>query len=139
MNRLKLSLAAMGGLAAVAAGVVWTGTSQTAATAASPTPPTGTATATVTRADLVETAEEEGMLGFGGARTLQSSASGILTAAPAEGTTVTRDEALYGVGLHPVRLLYGTVPLSRTLASGVSDGKDVEQLERNLRTLGYDP
>lgn len=138
MNRFKISLAAVGGLAVVTAAVVWTGTSQPAATA-SPTPSTGTTTATVTRADLVETDQREGMLGFDGARTLQSSASGILTSAPAAGTTVTRDKPLYGVGLHPVRLFYGTVPLSRTLAPGVSDGRDVRQLESNLRTLGYDP
>jgi peptidoglycan hydrolase-like protein with peptidoglycan-binding domain len=138
MKRLGISLTAVGGLAVIAAGVLWTTASKPSATA-SPTPSTGTTTATVTRADLVETDQEQGTLGFDGARTLQSSASGILTAEPAEGTTVTRDQRLYGVGLHPVRLFYGTVPLSRTLALGVSNGKDVEQLESNLRTLGYDP
>jgi peptidoglycan hydrolase-like protein with peptidoglycan-binding domain len=138
MKRLWISLTAVGGLAVIAAGGLWTTASGPSATA-SPTPSAGTTTATVTRTDLVETDQEEGTLGFDGARTLQSPASGILTAEPAEGTTVTRDQALYGVGLHPVRLLYGTVPLSRTLALGVSDGKDVKQLERNLRILGHDP
>jgi peptidoglycan hydrolase-like protein with peptidoglycan-binding domain len=141
MKRLGISLTAVGGLAVIAAGALltaWTAASGPSATA-SPTPSTGTTTATVTRADLVETDQEQGTLGFDGARTLQSSASGILTAEPAEGTTVTRDQRLYGVGLHPVRLFYGTVPLSRTLALGVSNGKDVKQLESNLRTLGYDP
>ena len=38
-----------------------------------------------------------------------------------------------------VRLLYGTMPLWRRLAVGVSDGADVEQLERNLVELGHDP
>jgi peptidoglycan hydrolase-like protein with peptidoglycan-binding domain len=138
MKRLGISLIAIGGLAVIAAGALWSAASGPSATA-SPTPSTGTRTATVTRADLVETDQEQGTLGFDGARTLQSSASGILTAEPAEGTTVSRDQALYGVGLHPVRLFYGTVPLSRTLALGVSGGKDVKQLELNLRTLGYDP
>jgi peptidoglycan hydrolase-like protein with peptidoglycan-binding domain len=135
MKRLGISLTAVGGLAVIAAGALltaWTAASGPSATA-SPTPSTGTS------ADLVETDQEQGTLGFDGARTLQSSASGILTAEPAEGTTVTRDQRLYGVGLHPVRLFYGTVPLSRTLALGVSNGKDVKQLESNLRTLGYDP
>ncbi|MGI8329966.1 peptidoglycan-binding protein [Actinomadura scrupuli] len=138
MKRLGISLTAVGGLAAIIAGSLWTAASGPAATA-SPTPSTGTTTAAVTRADLVETAQEQGTLGFDGARTLQSSASGILTAEPAEGATVTRGQALYAVGLHPVRLFYGTVPLSRTLALDVSDGKDVKQLESNLRSLGYDP
>jgi peptidoglycan hydrolase-like protein with peptidoglycan-binding domain len=138
MKRLGISLIAVGGLGVIAAGALWSAASGPSATA-SPTPSTGTTTATVTRADLVETDQEQGTLGFDGARTLQSSASGILTAEPAEGTTVGRDQTLYGVALHPVRLFYGTVPLSRTLALGVSGGKDVKQLERNLRTLGYDP
>ncbi|MDN3353071.1 peptidoglycan-binding domain-containing protein [Actinomadura sp. DC4] len=138
MKRLWIFLTAVGGLAAIAAGALWTAGSGPSATASS-TPSAGTTTATVTRTDLVETDQEQGTLGFAGARTLQSSAAGILTAESAEGATVTRDQALYGVGLHPVRLFYGTVPLSRTLALGVSAGKDVKQLERNLRTLGYDP
>lgn len=137
MKRLGISLAAVGGLVVLAAAGLWTTTSEPSSGASS-TPSTGTTTAAVTRTDLVETDQEQGALGFDGARTLQSSASGILTAMPAEGTTVTRDQTLYGVGLHPVRLFYGAVPLSRTLALGVSGGKDVKQLERNLRTLGYD-
>ena len=139
MKRLGISLTAAGGLAVVAAGALWTAVPGPSAATASPTPSTGTTTAAVTRVDLIETDQEQGTLGFGGARTLQSSASGILTAEPADGTIITRDQTLYGVGLHPVRLFYGTVPLSRTLALGVSDGKDVKQLESNLRTLGYDP
>jgi len=141
MKRLGISLTAVGGLTVIAAGALltaWSATSGPSATA-SPTSSTGTTTAAITRADLVETDQEQGTLGFDEARTLQSSASGILTAEPAEGTVVSRDQRLYGVGLHPVRLFYGTVPLSRTLALGVSGGKDVEQLESNLRTLGYDP
>ena len=138
MKRLGISVTAVAGLAAIAAGSLWTASSKPSA-GASATPSTGTTTVAVTRTDLIETDQEAGTLGFDGARTLQSSASGIVTAVPAEGTTVTRDRTLYGVGLHPVRLFYGTVPLSRTLALGVSDGKDVKQLESNLRTLGYDP
>src|SRR5689334_7076870 len=138
MKRLGISLTAVAGLAAIAAGSLWTASSKPSA-GASATPSTGTTTVAVTRTDLIETDQQAGTLGFDGARTLQSSASGIVTAVPAEGTTVTRDRTLYGVGLHPVRLFYGTVPLSRDLALGVSDGKDVKQLESNLRTLGYDP
>ncbi|GAB3989004.1 peptidoglycan-binding protein [Actinoallomurus acanthiterrae] len=138
MRRLGISLSAVGGIALLVGGGLWAAAGKPTATAA-PRPSAGTTTAVVTRTDLVETDQEQGTLGFDGARTLQSSASGVLTAEPAEGTTVTRDQKLYGVGLHPVRLFYGTVPLSRTLAVGVSGGKDVKQLENNLRTLGYDP
>ncbi|GAA4630947.1 peptidoglycan-binding protein [Actinoallomurus vinaceus] len=138
MRHLGISLSAVGGIALLVGGGLWAAAGKPTATAA-PRPSAGTTTAAVTRTELVETDQEQGTLGFDGARTLQSSASGVLTAEPAEGTTVTRDQKLYGVGLHPVRLFYGTVPLSRTLAVGVSGGKDVKQLESNLRTLGYDP
>src|SRR5207249_5008175 len=138
VKRLGISLTAIGGVATLAGGVLWASTSKPAA-GASPTPSTGTTTVPVTPTDLLQPDQEQGTLGFDGARTLQSAATGVLTAEPAEGATVTRDQALYGVGLHPVRLFYGTVPLSRTLALGVSDGKDVKQLESNLRTLRYDP
>ncbi len=136
MKRLGISLSAVGGLAVLAAAGLWTATSKPSA-GASPTPSTGTTTAAVTRTDLVETDQEQGTLGFDGRRTLQAAVPGILTAEPAPGTTVTRDHTLYAVGLHPVRLFYGAVPLSRTLATGVSDGKDVLGLERNLKALGY--
>jgi peptidoglycan hydrolase-like protein with peptidoglycan-binding domain len=138
MKRLGISLTAAGGLVVFAAAGLWTVTSKPSA-GASPTPSTGTTTVAVTRTDLIETDQEAGTLGFDNARTLQSAASGIVTAEPAQGTTVTRDKTLYGVGLHPVRLFYGTVPLSRGLTLGVSNGKDVKQLESNLRALGYDP
>jgi hypothetical protein len=138
MKRIGISLAAVGGIAVLAGGGLWAADGKPSATA-SATPTTGTTTASVTRTDLVETDQEQGTLGFDGARTLQSAASGILTAEPALGRTITRDQTLYAVDLHPVRLFYGAVPLSRTLATGVSDGKDVKELESNLRTLGYDP
>jgi peptidoglycan hydrolase-like protein with peptidoglycan-binding domain len=37
----------------------------------------------------------------------------------------------------PVTLLYGDMPLYRPLGPGVSDGRDVRQLERGLKELGY--
>src|SRR4029453_2783468 len=39
----------------------------------------------------------------------------------------------------PVQLFYGAKPAWRDLATGVDDGPDVRQLERNLAALGYDP
>ena len=97
------------------------------------------ATAEVMRRNLVLVDDVDGTLGYADARTLAASAPGTVTRLPAE-----------GLGRHPgpvavrrerggVRLLYGSMPLWRRLGPGVSDGADVEQLERNLVELGHDP
>ena len=65
--------------------------------------------------------------------------SGTVTALPAVGDVIRRGGRLYAVDGEPVLLMYGAVPAYRTLAEGVGDGRDVEQLERNLAALGYDP
>jgi peptidoglycan hydrolase-like protein with peptidoglycan-binding domain len=61
----------------------------------------------------------------------------VVTWAPAEGATITRGKPLLKVGNRPTVLMYGSLPLYRTLSEGVSKGADVHQLERNLKALGY--
>jgi peptidoglycan hydrolase-like protein with peptidoglycan-binding domain len=94
-------------------------------------------TAAVSRANLVDTEQDDGSLGYDDQQTLRSGVRGVLTALPDEGATVSRGQSLYRVNDKPVTLLYGTLPLYRTLASGVDDGPDVKQLEENLAALGY--
>ena len=64
-------------------------------------------------------------------------ARGIYTKLPDEGDKVGCGDVLYRVDDDPVLLLCGTVPAYRDLRSG-DRGKDVRQLKRNLRALGYD-
>jgi peptidoglycan hydrolase-like protein with peptidoglycan-binding domain len=90
----------------------------------------------VARTTLRQTTDVDGTLGYGDSRTLAGRTPGVLTAVPAEGSTVRRGQPLYTVDTKPVTLLYGTVPAYRTLAPGVS-GADVRELEENLRALGY--
>ena len=97
-----------------------------------------TATAVVTRRDLVARDTFEGSLGYADARSLASSRSGTVTALPREGATIRRGGVLYRVNAEPVVLLYGSYPLWRTLENGI-EGEDVRQLEENLVALGYDP
>lgn len=99
--------------------------------------PVELATATVERADLVETRTIDGELGYGPATPLPVTLSGTTTWLPAAGATIGRDGRLYAIDMRPVILLIGTVPAWRDLAPGV-EGSDVRQLEENLRTLGYD-
>ncbi|WP_329521528.1 peptidoglycan-binding protein [Spirillospora sp. NBC_01491] len=94
-------------------------------------------TATVSRGDLVDSEKVDGTLTFEDERQVRTGASGTVTAAPKEGRTVKRGRTLLRVDGEPVTLMYGAVPMYRTLARGVSGGVDVEQLERNLRALGY--
>jgi multidrug efflux system membrane fusion protein len=95
------------------------------------------ATTTVTRRDLVATDSTTGTLGYGDTTSLANHRQGTVTWVPAEGRVVQRGQALWRVDTLPTVLMYGTIPMYRTLSSGVDDGADVRQLERNLRALGY--
>ncbi|MEU5993928.1 peptidoglycan-binding domain-containing protein [Spirillospora sp. NPDC047418] len=94
------------------------------------------ATAPIERTTLVETQDVDGTLGYGGTRTVTAAGRGTLTWLAAPGAVVSRGRPVYRVDDGPVPLLYGKLPLYRTLADG-TEGDDVEQLERNLRALGY--
>jgi len=97
------------------------------------------ATGTVKRRTLAERVTATGTIGYAGETTVLARISGTVTALPSVGDVIRRGEQLYALAGEPVLLLYGPVPAYRTLADGLPDGKDVEQLERNLAALGYDP
>lgn len=69
---------------------------------------------------------------------MSTTARGRSTSLPAEGRILRPGDVLYSVNERPVVLFSGSQPAWRPLADGVSDGRDVHQLERNLRALGYD-
>ena len=134
---LPLSLAGMALVAGGAAGTAWlVDGGGSAARAASPTAPLSTAA--VTRRTLTERQSFDGSLAYADARTLAGSGHGTITGLPVEGAILRRGDRLYGVDGLPVLLLYGSTPAWRTLQSGVDDGRDVYELEKNLRALGYD-
>ena len=93
-------------------------------------------TATVTRQTLVDRQSSNGQLGYGDSIALAPRLAGTVTALASIGTVVSRNQVLYRIDDQPVLLLYGSVPAYRALAPDVT-GKDVEQLEQNLRDLGY--
>lgn len=72
----------------------------------------------------------------------ESSATGYEAAAaytmlPSAGKVVRRGEALYAVDGQPVLLLYGPVTAWRAFRPRMSPGRDVAELNANLRALGY--
>lgn len=119
------------------------------ATASAPSGPP--ATAKVQRTTLSSSQTVDGQLGYGDTSAVQALSSsgsakstqgggpasaGIVTWMPSDGDTITRGEPVYKVDQEAVPLLYGSVPLYRTLKPG-SSGSDVKMLEQNLYALGY--
>ncbi|MEU6036312.1 peptidoglycan-binding protein [Actinomadura sp. NPDC047616] len=104
------------------------------AAAGSALPP---ATEPVERTTLVETQTVDGTLGYGTTRTATGGGGrGTVTWIASPGTVVSRGRSAYKIDNRAVPLLYGRLPVYRTLSAG-TEGPDVEQLERNLRALGY--
>lgn len=95
------------------------------------------ATAAVERRDLVRTEEIDGELRFEGVREIGSRLVGTATSLPEAEARVGRGDELFRVDDVPVVLLIGDVPAWREMRWG-TEGDDVEQLQRNLRELGYD-
>ena len=97
-----------------------------------------TATTEVTRRDLAGTETFSGILGYADVRSVAAGGQGTITALAPEGAVRRRGEVLYRIDQRPVVLLDGELPAWRPLENGV-EGRDVLQLERNLKALGYDP
>jgi multidrug efflux system membrane fusion protein len=123
--------------ALAAATVALTGGSGGASGSESPVDAIGTGT--VEYRTLAERLTATGTIGYAGDATVLARLSGTVTALPAIGETIRRGGRLYALDGEPVLLMYGAEPAYRTLAEGVSEGRDVDQLERNLAALGYEP
>lgn len=119
------------------------------APAADPFP---TALQPLTRQSLSEQTSVDGTLGYagsytvvvpgassgspsGGASSGGSSSGGTFTWLPAGGQVVQQGQRLYSVTNSPVVLLYGPVPVYRSLSAGMT-GPDVQQLNSDLVALG---
>jgi peptidoglycan hydrolase-like protein with peptidoglycan-binding domain len=129
-----LAVAVLGGAGWWTAGHPGLDTGPPAAPPAAPT-----ATATVARQDLNGQTKVDGTLGYAGTATVQSPLQGRITWLPTTGAVIHRGGTLLSVDNRQVQLFYGNLPAWRDLATGVDDGPDVKQLERNLAALGYDP
>ena len=95
-----------------------------------------TALATVTLGSLSAQQQVSATLGYAGSYSVLNQATGVYTQLPAAGQVVRRGQVLYQVNGDPVVLLYGSVPVYRSLSEGMT-GADVHQLNANLVALGY--
>ena len=96
-----------------------------------------TSTGDVVRKTISERQFVTGTLGYAGSYVVTGSGQGTLTWLPPIGTVVNRGDGLYEIDGRRVTLLLGARPAWRDFTSGMSDGVDVEQLEGNLRDLGF--
>ena len=94
---------------------------------------------TVKRRDLVQTDSESGTLSYAGPQTVYNRLSGTLTWLPRVGQAIKPGGALFKVDAKPVILMDGTTPAYRDLTSSDSAGQDIEELNRNLVALGFNP
>ena len=132
---LILGLVAIG---AAAIAVTMATRRPTTADNGSPTTSAPPETAKVVRIDLVDEEKLRGTLGFGDESTVGGGGSGTITDLPEPGTVLAQGDSMWQIDGHPgPALMYGDLPLWRTIRSGVADGADVAQLEQNLTDLGF--
>lgn len=67
-----------------------------------------------------------------------TNANTTFTELPHVGARLHRGDSVYRLNNQPVPLFYGPVPLYRALFLGVSSGPDIEELNQNLITLGFE-
>lgn len=102
-----------------------------------------TSTTRIERRSLVSQTAVSGTLGYAKSWTVSVPSLGaygstaIYTELPSAGKVVRRGRRLYAINGKPTILLYGATPAWRSFSVGMSPGRDIAQLNANLRALGY--
>lgn len=95
-----------------------------------------TSTATVTRRALQSQTQVSATLGYGGSFSVVNQAQGVVTTLPGVGSVFRQGQVFYRVSGQPVVLLYGPVPVYRSVSYGMK-GQDVAELNAALVALRY--
>ena len=133
-----VALAGVAGAVGVAATLGWGPfDSSASAQTADPGSQVSTGTAGVIRTNVADRHVVSGTLGFTNNYDVIASGPGVLTRLPTVGERLTRGKAVYELDGKPVALFYGSRPVWRPFQLGMSNGSDVQQLETNLKALGY--
>ena len=104
-----------------------------------PAPTIPTETVAVVRTDLVQYETLRGTLEYAGEADIRSAVPGTVTWLPDEASRLDRGDTAFELDGAPVFVMIGDRPAWRSLGEGIADGADVEQLELNLRALGFGP
>lgn len=128
-----ISIVAVLAIAAGAFTVVTTSGNHHAADAPASTPETSEVRTT----NLVERVETKAKLNHGKPVSYGTQLTGTLTSISAPGTKLTPGTEMMRVDDRPVFSMRGEIPAWRAFEPGMSDGRDVMQLEQNLAELGY--
>lgn len=131
--RRLLLLAVLAGGAALATSLLVGGDNDSPTTVAS----APTATAEVSRRDLVVTESYDATVDYADTRSVVNRLAGTVTWTNAAGVVVDRGQSFYSVDGVPVVLFIGEVPAYRELSTEADSGADIRQLEENLVALGY--
>jgi hypothetical protein len=123
-------------VAIAAAGTVVVATAGGSASSRSPV--VAGPTATVTSRDLVQTDDQPGTLGYTDTRAVYNELGGTVTWVPQAGSVIRADGVLYRVDGSGVYLFDGEIPMYRPFTSGMTDGRDVGELNRDLHAMRYD-
>ena len=95
-----------------------------------------TSFSTVKQQTISSQVSVDGTLDYADRYGVVNQAQGTITAVPDVGQIITQGTALYRVDNQPVLLLYGAIPIWRTLKEWASS-PDVAQLNADLVTMGY--
>ncbi len=96
-----------------------------------------TTTVAVQRRTLAVTETATGQLAPAQEQNLTTIGSGVVTAPAVVGTRLDRGSVVARVDDSPVVVMFGSIPVWRAFASGMTPGPDVAELEANLVALGF--
>jgi hypothetical protein len=94
---------------------------------------------TVQYRDLVATDTESGTLSYANPQTVYNRESGTITWLPQVGAIIRPGGTLFDVDNAPVILFDGNTPAYRDLNSSDTAGPDILELNRDLKSMGFDP
>jgi peptidoglycan hydrolase-like protein with peptidoglycan-binding domain len=142
MNGRGITVLAVAAVSAGAAGGGWAYTHGPLARTGHAGTPAGNvpvATAEVSRGTVTASQDDAGTIGYAGSAAVYAQIAGTVTWLPDPGAVIRPGAGLFSVDDSATVLMAGQTPAWRAFSPGMTGGRDVTELQRNLIALGYDP